>query len=191
MPSRWTPGYSSPITLQLVGPQSWTEVPALLCYEASDPFAVRIAFGDVGDDSGAVSSEDGGIAWLVSRELMQSGLDRPSGDGDVRIWPAHGATDVLFLHLRAPSGEALFELSRATVTAFLRQDRGARAVGIGERPAGHRRRAARAAVERRNGLDRSLTWAFAHRTPRWRPPCLDPLRTSVRVLHATRTWLSW
>jgi len=121
MPSRWTPGYSCPITLQLVGPQSWTEVPALLCYEASDPFAVRIAFGDVGDDGGAVGADDGGIAWLVSRELMQSGLDRPSGDGDVRIWPAHGATDVLFLHLRAPSGEALFELSRATVTAFLRQ----------------------------------------------------------------------
>jgi hypothetical protein len=121
MPSRWTPGYSSPITLQLVGPQSWTEVPALLCYEASDPFAVRIAFGDVGDDTGGVGPDDGGIAWLVSRELMQSGLDRPSGDGDVRIWPAHGATDVLFLHLRAPSGEALFELSRATVTAFLRQ----------------------------------------------------------------------
>ena len=121
MASRWTPGYSSPITLQLIGPQSWTEVPALLCYETSDPFAVRIAFGDVGDDSAAVSPEDGGIAWLVSRELMQSGLDRPSGDGDVRIWPAHGATDVLFLHLRAPSGEALFELSRATVTAFLRQ----------------------------------------------------------------------
>ena len=121
MPSRWTPGYSSPITLQLVGPQSWTEVPAVLCYEASDPFAVRIAFGDVGDDGGVAGPEDGGIAWLVSRELMQSGLDRPSGDGDVRIWPAHGATDVLFLHLRAPSGEALFELSRATVTAFLRQ----------------------------------------------------------------------
>ena len=37
------------------------------------------------------------------------------------MWPAHAATDVLFLHLRAPSGEALFELSRATVAAFLRQ----------------------------------------------------------------------
>jgi hypothetical protein len=96
-------------------------VPALLCYQASDPFAVRIAFGDVGAESGAVDLDEGGIAWLVSRELMQSGLDQPSGDGDVRIWPAHGATDVLFLHLRAPSGEALFELSRATVTAFLRQ----------------------------------------------------------------------
>src|SRR5688572_10122805 len=48
-------------------------------------------------------------------------VDRGAGDGDVRLWPAHAATDVLFLHLRAPSGEALFELSRATVAAFLRQ----------------------------------------------------------------------
>jgi hypothetical protein len=121
MPSRWTSGHSSPITLQLVGPQSWTEVPALLCYDPSDPFAVRIAFGDVGDENDLVDVEEAGIAWLVSRELLQGGLDRPSGEGDVRVWPAHGATDVLFLHLRAPSGEALFELSRATVAAFLRQ----------------------------------------------------------------------
>ncbi len=121
MPSRWTSGHSSPITLQLVGPQSWTEVPALLCYEPTDPFAVRIAFGDVVDENDLVDVEEGAIAWLVSRELLQSGLDRPSGEGDVRVWPARGATDVLFLHLRAPSGEALFELSRATVAAFLRQ----------------------------------------------------------------------
>ena len=40
MPSRWTPGYSCPVTLHLVGPQSWTEVPALLCYYGADPFAV-------------------------------------------------------------------------------------------------------------------------------------------------------
>ena len=121
MPSRWTPGHSSPITLQLVGPQAWTEVPALLCYDAADPFAVRIAFGDVGDGNGVVDVEDGGIAWLLSRELLQAGLQGPAGDGDVRLWPAHAATDVLFLHLRAPSGEALFELSRATVAGFLRQ----------------------------------------------------------------------
>jgi hypothetical protein len=121
MHSRGTPGYSCPITLQLVGPQSWTEVPALLCYDASDPFAVRIAFGDVGDEDGFVEPDDGGIAWLVSRELLQTGLDVPAGDGDIRLWPAHASTDVLFLHLRAPSGEALFELSRAAVAAFLRQ----------------------------------------------------------------------
>jgi hypothetical protein len=67
MPSRWTPGYSCPVTLQLVGPQSWTEVPALLCYDGSDPFAVRIAFGDVGDENGVVDADDAGIAWLLSR----------------------------------------------------------------------------------------------------------------------------
>ena len=121
MRSGWTSGYSSPITLQLVGPQSWTEVPALLCYDAADPFAVRIAFGDVGDENGVVDPDDGGIAWLLSRELLQAGLESPAGEGDVRLWPAQAATDVLFLHLRAPSGEALFELSRATVAAFLQQ----------------------------------------------------------------------
>lgn len=120
MSSQWTPGHTSPVTLQLIGPQSWTEVPALLCYDPADPFAVRIAFGEVGDDRGVVDTDEA-IAWLVSRELLRSGLDRPSGEGDVRVWPAHTASDVLFLHLRAPSGEAMFEVSRATVAGFLRQ----------------------------------------------------------------------
>ena len=52
---------------------------------------------------------------------MDTGLSRPTGEGDVRIWPSRGSSDTLFLHLRAPSGEALFELSRAAVAAFLRQ----------------------------------------------------------------------
>ena len=122
MPSRWTSGHSSPITLQLVGPQSWTEVPALLCYDATDPFAVRIAFGDVGDETDVVDVEDGGIAWLLSRELLQA-RPRPARPATATsgCGPRTRATDVLFLHLRAPSGEALFELSRATVAAFLRQ----------------------------------------------------------------------
>ncbi|MGY1837118.1 SsgA family sporulation/cell division regulator [Blastococcus sp. SYSU DS0510] len=119
MTSRWTSGHISPITLQLVGPRSWTEVPALLCYDPTDPYAVRIAFGDAGEQDGAVDGEEG-IAWLVSRELLQAGLEHPAGDGDVRIWPARATSDLLYLHLRAPSGEALFELSRATVSAFLR-----------------------------------------------------------------------
>lgn len=118
MASRWTSGHSSPVTLHLVGPTSWTEVPALLCYDPRDPFAVRIAFGDLVE--GEVDP-DSGITWLLSRELLQTGLDRPAGDGDVRLWPARGSSDVVHLHLRAPSGEALFELSRATVAAFLRQ----------------------------------------------------------------------
>ena len=117
--SRRTPGHYSPVTLHLVGPTDWTEVPALLCYDADDPFAVRISFGDVTEDE-AADHQDGGITWLLSRELLQAGLDRPAGDGDVRLWPARGAGDGLYLHLRAPSGEALFEVSRASVAAFLR-----------------------------------------------------------------------
>jgi hypothetical protein len=114
MTSRSTPGYTCPTTLHLVGPQSWTEVPAVLSYDVSDPFAVRITFGDGG------SADDDGIAWLVGRELLQAGLERPTGEGDVRLWPSRTAGDVLFLHLRAPSGEALFEVSRGTVAGFLR-----------------------------------------------------------------------
>jgi hypothetical protein len=120
MVSRRSPGHSSPVTLQLVGPSSWTEVPAQLCYDAADPYAVRIAFGDAVDDDVPTDS-DAAITWLLSRELLQTGLDRPAGDGDVRLWPARISSDVLYLHLRAPSGEALFELSRASVAAFLRQ----------------------------------------------------------------------
>ena len=116
MAHRSSSRYSCPLTLQLVGPRSWTEVPALLIYDAADPFAVRITFGDVSVDDGG-----DGVTWLVGRELLQAGLERPAGDGDVRVWPASATADVLFLHLRAPSGEALFELSRATLAAFLRQ----------------------------------------------------------------------
>ena len=43
------------------------------------------------------------------------------GEGDVRLWPARGGLDVLFLQLRAPSGEAMFELSGAVVGDFLRE----------------------------------------------------------------------
>jgi hypothetical protein len=113
MTSRSTPGYTCPTTLHLVGPQSWTEVPAQLSYEVSDPFAVRITFG-----AGGAGEE--GISWLVGRELLQTGLDRPAGEGDVRLWPSRTSGDVLFLHLRAPSGEALFEASRGTLAGFLR-----------------------------------------------------------------------
>lgn len=118
MGSRWTAGYTSPLTLNLIGAQSWTEVPARLSYDPSDPFAVRIAFGEPGEPASEGSE---GIAWLVSRELLRAGLDRPAGDGDIRIWPTRSSGDGLFLHLRAPSGEALFELSRASVAAFLRE----------------------------------------------------------------------
>ncbi|MGY1842885.1 SsgA family sporulation/cell division regulator [Modestobacter sp. SYSU DS0875] len=139
-------GCTARTTLHLVGPQSWTAVPAALVYDSTDPFAVRIRFGDGGDDpadnladaladalaeelpAGGVTEdefldepEDDGVEWLLSRELLRAGLTAPAGDGDVRLWPARGGLDVLFLQLRAPSGEALFELSATVVGDFLRE----------------------------------------------------------------------
>jgi len=130
-------GCTARTTLHLVGAQSWTAVPAALVYDSADPFAVRVRFGDdaadgdlnvaldatfegdLGGDPGL--EEDGGVEWLLSRELLRGGLTAPVGDGDVRIWPARAALDVLYLQLRAPSGEALFELSAAVVDDFLRE----------------------------------------------------------------------
>src|SRR3954447_19716473 len=111
-----TSRYTSPLTLQLIGARSWTAVPATLSYEAADPYAVRITFGEANADEA-----EQGVTWLGGRELLRAGLERRPGGGAVRVWPASATADVLFLHLRAPSGEALFEFSRAALAAFLRQ----------------------------------------------------------------------
>jgi hypothetical protein len=100
------------LTLRLSDGHSQAEVSALFSYDARDPFAVWITFGDT--ESGTADR----VTWLVGRELLQAGLDRPAGDGDVRVGPT-AATDVLFLHLRAPGGEALMELSRAALATFV------------------------------------------------------------------------
>ncbi|MFQ1001134.1 SsgA family sporulation/cell division regulator [Modestobacter sp. SSW1-42] len=120
-------------------------MPAALVYDARDPFAVRVRFGDGGEDEfdrgtddvalqgpafgEDVPDEDGGVEWLLSRDLLRAGLTSPAGEGDVRLWPARGGLDVLFLQLRAPSGEALFELSAAVVGDFLRESEQLVAVG--------------------------------------------------------------
>ena len=104
------------MTFHLIGPQTWSEVSAVLTYELSEPFAVGIVFGGSGDDA-----DDDGVQWLLSRDLLRAGLSRPAGEGDVRLWPARTGSDAVFLQLRAPSGEALFEVSRPEVFDFLAQ----------------------------------------------------------------------
>jgi hypothetical protein len=105
--------YSCPITLRLISSVPTTEVPVLFCYDVGDPFAVRMEFGS--PDSGPPE-----VVWLVARELLRTGLERRAGDGDVQVGPAE-ATDVLFLYLGPPSGEALFELSRTALAEFVRR----------------------------------------------------------------------
>ena len=112
MTHRSSSGYSCPLTLRLTEPHSPAEVSALFSYDPRDPFAVSITFEGTGP-----GTEDR-VTWLVGRDLLRTGLAWPAGDGDVRLGPT-AATDVLFLHLRTPTGEALMELSRAALAMFV------------------------------------------------------------------------
>lgn len=105
--------YSRPLILQLIDPRSPSELTALFSYDARDPYAVSITFGRT-----RVGGKDP-VTWRIGRELLRAGLDRATGDGDVRVGPA-GKSDVLFLHLRTQCGEALMELTRTALAAFLR-----------------------------------------------------------------------
>jgi hypothetical protein len=110
---RFSSGYSRALTLQLIDPHTPAELPAVFSYDTRDPYAVRITFRDTG-------GEEQAIEWLVSRDLLRAGLDRATGDGDVRVGPTAARPATLFLHLRAPSGEALLELSRVALAAFVK-----------------------------------------------------------------------
>ncbi len=106
---------STEMQLQLVVPGA-TALPvrASLSYDASDPYAVCVAF-----HTGAVSSSDT-VEWTFARQLLTDGVTAPVGSGDVRVWPAGVAGEpVACLSLSSPSGKALFELPVPELVEFL------------------------------------------------------------------------
>ena len=99
--------------LLVVGPVDTLAVPATLTYTANDPYAITAAF-----DAGA----SGTVTWVFARELLASGLDRPTGEGDVAVWPSLDAgLQVACVSLSSPAGHALFEAPRAELIDFLAQ----------------------------------------------------------------------
>lgn len=96
------------------------EVPCALEYRAEEPYAVRATFRTGVAD----------IEWMFSRELMLEGLQRPSGEGDVVIWPEnHGPAPLILLALNSPSGQAVMECDRPHIELFLRRSFDIVAVG--------------------------------------------------------------
>jgi hypothetical protein len=79
-------------------------------YEPDDPFAVTIDFR---------TGPDSMVTWTFARDLLRAGLDAPSGEGDVQVWPARLGRGPVSLEVSSPSGHALFELPRREVLAFL------------------------------------------------------------------------
>jgi hypothetical protein len=103
---------SAELSLSLVVPEHGA-VPlvASVDYCADDPYAIKMSF-HVGTDEP--------VEWIFGRELLAAGLERPSGEGDVQVWPddAEGS-DVLNIALSSPFGEARFEAPLSATAEFL------------------------------------------------------------------------
>ncbi|MER7001260.1 SsgA family sporulation/cell division regulator [Streptomyces sp. NPDC000410] len=100
------------LELKLVlSPERSIPVPARLTYRTDDPYAVHIAFH--------IGSEYP-VHWTFARELLVEGVFRPSGHGDVRVWPTKiEGCGVILIALTSPDGDALLEAPAAQVSAWL------------------------------------------------------------------------
>ncbi|MFC8244806.1 SsgA family sporulation/cell division regulator [Streptomyces chartreusis] len=96
-----------------VAPGREIPVPARLSYRSWDPYGVHIAFFVEGCAP---------VNWVFARDLLAEGMVRPSGLGDVRIWPeGSGQSGSLCLALSSPDGRALLTMPAAVVTPWLRR----------------------------------------------------------------------
>jgi hypothetical protein len=99
------------LDLRLVlGGDRTVTVPATLAYAPTEPYAVSAVF----------RTSDGDVTWVFSRDLLEDGLSRPSGEGDVAVWPSSiRDAKVVCLSLASPSGSALLEADVDAVRRFL------------------------------------------------------------------------
>jgi hypothetical protein len=94
----------------VLGGDRTVAVPATLGYDPDEPFAVSAVF----------RTTEGDITWVFARDLLEDGLTKPSGEGDVAIWPSVTRDRrVVCLSLASPSGSALLEADLASVRLFL------------------------------------------------------------------------
>lgn len=100
------------LEIQLIlSPERSIPVPARLSYRTDDPYAVRITFH---------INSDHPVNWTFARELLVEGMFRPSGHGDVRVWPTKvEGRSVVLMALSSPDGDALLEAPSAQVAAWL------------------------------------------------------------------------
>ncbi|HRY08408.1 MAG: SsgA family sporulation/cell division regulator [Actinobacteria bacterium] len=102
---------SAEVTLNLViGGDYAIPVLATFHYSAHEPLSVIADF----------ASGDVAVQWIFARDLLDSGLQQPTGHGDVTCWPAvSSGQQVVCIALRSPSGEALLEAPAEEIAGFL------------------------------------------------------------------------
>ena len=95
----------------ILSPERSIPVPARLSYRSDDPYAVHVSFH--------VNSECP-VHWTFARDLLVEGVFRPSGQGDVRVWPTKSqGRSVVLMALSSPDGDALLEAPTPQVSAWL------------------------------------------------------------------------
>lgn len=110
----------------VVSSESSLPVPAGLRYDTADPYAVHATFHTGAEET---------VEWVFARDLLAEGLHRPTGTGDVRVWPSrsHGQ-GVVCIALSSPEGEALLEAPARALESFLKRTDAAvppvRSIGI-------------------------------------------------------------
>jgi hypothetical protein len=80
-------------------------------YTVADPFAVSLSVR---------TSNDRWVEWLVGRDLVVTGLDRPTGEGDVRMSPQIvQGYDIVEIEIRSSDGRAVLEVDRDLLRYFV------------------------------------------------------------------------
>lgn len=96
----------------VVDSERTVEVPCALEYCIEEPYAIRATFRTGLAD----------IEWMFARDLMLEGLQRPSGEGDIVIWPENqGEVPLILIALSSPSGQAVLECDRPHIELFMRR----------------------------------------------------------------------
>ncbi|MEV7867906.1 SsgA family sporulation/cell division regulator [Streptomyces sp. NPDC088124] len=112
-----SPVIEQAVQARLVSPSPRMEtVPAMLCYDRADPFAVRMEFPP------PATLEGTEVTWEFSRELLAKGMTEAAGVGDVRVRPFGYGRTVLEFH--APEGTAMVHLRTSELRRFLERSQG-------------------------------------------------------------------
>ncbi|MFF4266545.1 SsgA family sporulation/cell division regulator [Streptomyces virginiae] len=88
-------------------------IPVALRFAAAEPLAVRIVF------PAGLSPEGTDNEWVFPRALLETGLQAPTGTGDVRVWPCGRVQAVVEFH--SPEGVAVVQFDIAALRRFLRR----------------------------------------------------------------------
>ena len=87
-----------------------------LLWRPEDPLAVEILLVAQPDHPALPRGR-----WVVLRDFLRYGLDEPTGDGAVRIYPDRSGGQRVRLELARPGRDASVSLPRTTVLGFLEQ----------------------------------------------------------------------